>query len=71
MSYNIFNMAIANHYKNVENAINYLIDLACDDIDITNPEIFQSVMKRYDLTDDGFESEWQYILDKVREVLES
>lgn len=69
MNFSILNMAIAEHYDNVEKAICYLVDLARDDIDITDNEIFTSVMKRYDLLDDGFESEREYILEQVKKIM--
>jgi len=65
MNFNILNMAIAEHYEKVENAINYLVDLYYDDYDITNPLIFNQVMTRYGLDDDGFESEREHIMQEV------
>jgi hypothetical protein len=60
-----FNFAIADHYERVGCAIEYLIDLQHDDIDICDKEIFNSVMKKYQLDDDGFESERDYILTEA------
>ena len=50
---NIFNLAIAEHYQNVENAIHYLLDLHYDDVDIFDQEIFNAVLRKYNLLDDG------------------
>ena len=66
---NIFNLAIAEHYQNVENIIHYLIDLYYDDVDISDQEIFNAVLKKYNLSDDGFESEIQYIIEEVNRRL--
>lgn len=66
MNFNILNMAIAEHYGNVDNAINYLIGLYYDDCDITNSILFNQVMARYGLNDDGFESEREYIMQEVK-----
>jgi len=60
-----FNFAIAEHYANVESAINYLVDLYYDDVDIADANIFNQVMQKYDLNDDGFESEREYIIQEV------
>ena len=65
MNLHIFNMAIAEHYQNVDNAIAYLVDLWKDDVDIGDREIFNKVMARYGLNDDGFESEHEYIIQEV------
>ena len=65
MNLHIFNMAIAEHYQNVYNAIAYLIDLWKDDVDIGDESIFNKVMERYGLNDDGFESERDYIIQEV------
>jgi 2-hydroxychromene-2-carboxylate isomerase len=69
MSINIFNIAIAEHYENVDNAIAYLSDLYNDDVDIFDAEVFNAVMKRYGLLDDGFESEQEYIIKQLKERL--
>lgn len=69
MNLNIFNMAIAQHYQNVDNAIAYLTDLYKDDVDITERRVFNAVMKRYGLLDDGFESEQEYIKEEVKRRL--
>lgn len=65
MNFHVFNMAIAEHYQNVDNAIAYLVDLWKDDVDIADREIFNKVMARYSLNDDGFESERDYIIQEV------
>ena len=62
----ILSLAIAQHYENVEYAINYLTDLYFDDVDIGEANIFRSVMARYDLLDDGFDSEHEYIIKEVQ-----
>lgn len=61
----IFNIAIAEHYENVDNAINYLVDLYLDDVEIDDATVFNAVMARYGLLDDGFESEHKYIIQEV------
>ena len=61
----IFNIAIAEHYENVDNAINYLVDLYLDDVEIDDVTVFNAVMARYGLLDDGFESEYKYIIQEV------
>ena len=66
MNLNVFNMAIAQHYQNVDNAIAYLTDLYNDDVDITDIRVFNSVMQRYGLLDDGFESEQEYIKEEIK-----
>jgi len=65
MNFNPLNIAIAQHYENVEKAINYLVDLYYDDVDIADKKIFDEVMKQYGLLDDGFESEQEYIIQQV------
>ena len=69
MKINPFNMAIAQHYQNVDNAIAYLIDLWRDDVDITDERVFLKVMARYGLNDDGFESEHDYIKSEIQRRL--
>lgn len=58
---------IGQHYEAVDLAINKLVDLYHDDFDIEDRCIFDSVLARYGLLDDGFESEEKYIIEKVRE----
>lgn len=58
--------AILQHHENVDNAIAYLIDLYHDDVDIGDRKIFNSVMEKYGLLDDGFCSEEEYIIKEVR-----
>lgn len=59
------NFAVMQHYENVEKAIKYLIDLYYDDVDIEDLEVFNAVLKRYGLYEDGFESEVEYIIQEV------
>jgi 2-hydroxychromene-2-carboxylate isomerase len=66
MSFNVLNMAIAQHFENVDSAINYLVGLYKDDVDITDKNVFNKVMRRYGLNDDGFESERDYIMSEVK-----
>ena len=66
MSFNVLNMAIAQHFENVDSAINYLVGLHKDDVDITDKNVFNKVMRRYGLNDDGFESERDYIMSEVK-----
>jgi hypothetical protein len=63
---NPINFAIAEHYSNVEGAINYLVGLYEDDVDVFDPFVIDGVMRRYGLTTDGFASERQHIVEEVR-----
>jgi hypothetical protein len=58
-------MAIAEHYEARDLAIRKLIDLHNDDYDISDREIFNSVLARYGLLEDGFCSEEDYIIQEV------
>ena len=69
MNFNPLNIAIAQHYENVDKAINYLIDLYNDDVDITDKKIFNGVMEQYGLLNDGFVSERKYIIEEVKRKL--
>lgn len=59
------NCAIAQHYQDLDGAINYLVDLYKDDIDPFNESVFNRVMHHYRLDRDGFESEVKYIKQEV------
>ena len=65
MNFNILNPAIAEHYKAVDLAIKRLVDMHNDDYDIGDREIFNSVLARYGLLEDGFCSEEAYIIQEV------
>ena len=58
-------LAIAQHYEIRDLVINKLVDMYFDDYDIDDREIFDSVLARYGLLDDGFESEEEYIIKEV------
>ena len=58
--------AIFQHHENVDSAIDCLIDLYHDGVDIGDRKIFNAVMERYGLLDDGFCSEEEYIIKEVR-----
>ena len=58
-------MAIAEHYEARDLAIRKLIDLHNDDYDISDRELFNSVLARYGLLEDGFCSEEDYIIQEV------
>ena len=58
---NPISMAIAEHYEARDLAIRKLIDMHNDDYDIEDEKIFNAVLKRYGLLDDGFCSEKEYI----------
>lgn len=62
---NPMSMAIANHHQNCELAIDKLIDMYHDNYDISDRDIFNSVLARYGLLGDGFESEEDYIIQEV------
>ena len=63
---NPIEIAVKHHYSSVELAINKLVDLYNDDYDIGNRELFNSVLARYGLLDDGFCSEEAYIIQEVK-----
>jgi hypothetical protein len=65
MNFNIINPAIAEHYQARDLAIRKLIDMHNDDYDISDEKIFYSVLERYGLLGDGFESEVDYIVEAV------
>ena len=65
MEFNPTNFAIANHYQARDLAIRKLIDMHNDDYDITDKELFYSVLARYGLLEDGFCSEEEYIKNAV------
>ena len=56
---------IGQHYEARDQAIRKLVDMYFDDYDIEDREIFESVLDRYGLLDDGFESEEEYIIQEV------
>lgn len=62
---NPISMAIANHHQNCDLAIMKLVDMYNDDYDISDRDIFNSVLARYGLLGDGFESEEAYIIQEV------
>lgn len=57
---------IGQHYEARDLAIRKLIDMYFDDYDIEDRDIFESVLHRYGLLDDGFESEEEFIIQEVR-----
>ena len=57
---------IGHHYEAVSGAIDRLVDMYNDDIDIGDRQIFNSVLKHYGLLDDGFCSEEAYIIEEVK-----
>ena len=65
MNFNGLNPAIAQHYSSVDIAIDKLVDLYNDDYDITDKALFNSVLARYGLLNDGFCSEEDYIIQEV------
>lgn len=62
---NFMSMAIAEHHQNCDLAIKKLVDMYNDDYDISDRDIFNSVLARYGLFGDGFESEEDYIIKEV------
>lgn len=69
MNFEMINAAVAEHYEARDLAIRKLVSMYEDDYDIEDPEVLESVMARYGLLNDGFESEARYILLKVKETL--
>ena len=65
--FDISTIAYAEHCNNVENAVRFMVNLMQDDIDPSDPEVFNSVMKRFDLDSDGFSISYDDIMAKVRE----
>ena len=65
MNFETFNPAIAEHYQARDLAVRKLIDMYYDDYDITDRELFNSVLARYGLLEDGFCSEEEYIINAV------
>jgi hypothetical protein len=61
--------AIAQHYEARDLAIKRLVDLYFDDYDISDRRVFNAVLNHYGLIDDGFESEEDYIIQKVEELI--
>ena len=62
---NASSFAIAQHYEARDLAIKRLIEMYHDDIDIADPQIFYAVLKNYNLPDDGFLEELDYIINEV------
>ena len=58
-------MAYQQHIEARDLAIKQLVSLYRTGVDIGDREIFNSVMARYGLLRDGFESEEQYIITEV------
>jgi hypothetical protein len=58
-------MAIAEHYEARDLAVRKLIEMYHDGYDISDREIFNSVLARYGLLEDGFCSEEEYIIQEV------
>lgn len=69
MNFDVINPAIAEHYQARDLAIRKLIDMYNDDYDITDRDIFNSVLVRYGLLNDGFCSEEKYIIEAVRKEI--
>ena len=59
-------MEIAEHYQARDLAIRKLIDMYYDDYDIEDEDLFNSVLARYGLLNDGFESEKEYIIKAIQ-----
>lgn len=61
----MMNYAIAEHYASVDLAIRNLVDLHNKGYDISDRDLFNTVLARYGLLDDGFCSEEEYIVQEV------
>lgn len=66
---NLASCVIGQHYEAIDRAIDHLIKLYDQRIDIGDEDIFNAVMARYGLFGDGFESEKEYIIKRVSEIL--
>lgn len=62
---NPIEMAVKEHYEARELAIKKLVDMYNDDYDIEDRKIFNAVLDRYGLLEDGFSSEEEYIIKEV------
>jgi hypothetical protein len=60
---------IGQHYEARDLAINRLVGLYKQGIDIGDRDIFNSVLARYGLLDDGFCSEEEHIINEVNRRL--
>lgn len=65
--FDISTIAFAEHCLNVDGAVRFMVNLIQDDIDPFDPEIFNSVMKRFGLDSDGFSISYEDIMAKVQE----
>ena len=65
MIFDATHLAVADHYANVDRAIRFLVDLHKDDVDISDERIFYQVLDKYNLLDDGFTVEENYIIKEV------
>ena len=68
-SNNSMELAIAQHYKAHDAAINHLVRLAKEVYNTNDPRTFNTVLDLYDLRSDGFESEADYIKQEVAKQL--
>ena len=62
-------MAFMEHNERVEQAIDFALDLAKEDIDVFDKEVFHYILKRHNLLNDGFEDESSYIKSEVLKKL--
>ena len=60
---------IGQHYEARDLAIRKLVDLYYDYYDIGDRSLFNSVLARYGLLDDGFNSEEDYIIEQVNKEI--
>lgn len=59
--------AIAQHYQDRDAAIDELVALYQQHIDIGHPDVFNAVLAKHNMGSDGFEDEDDYIIEKVTE----
>ena len=57
--------AIAQHYQDRDAAIDELVTLYEQHIDIDHPDVFNAVLAKHNMGSDGFEDEDDYIIAEV------
>jgi hypothetical protein len=57
--------AIAQHYHDRDAAIEELVELYKQHIDIGHPDVFNAVLAKHNMGSDGFEDEDEYIIAEV------
>lgn len=65
---NVASFMIAQRDVNINNAIHYIVDLYFDDVDLSDPVIIRSIMKKYELQDLN-KQEKAYIKKEVHKLI--